>query len=53
MLEDAGSTSVVDFLAVQMPIPVQQGASIPVALAGRMGWGTVAAGPRRVYGLYR
>ena len=47
MLEDAGSTSVVDFLAVQMPIPVQQGASISVALAGRMGgWGTVAAGPR-------
>jgi hypothetical protein len=47
MLEDAGSTNLVDFLAVQMPIPVQQGASIPVALAGRMGgWGTVAAGPR-------
>ena len=46
-LEEAVSTGLVDFLAVQMPIPVQQGASIPVALAGRMGgWGTVAAGPR-------
>ena len=47
MLEDSGATSLVDFLAVQMPIPVHQGASIPVALADRMGgWGTVAAGPR-------
>lgn len=47
MLEDAGSTGLVDFLAVQMPIPATQGVSIPVALAGRMGgWGTVPAGPR-------
>lgn len=46
-LEEAVSSGLVDFLAVQMPIPVQQGASIPVALAGRMGgWGTMAAGPR-------
>jgi hypothetical protein len=47
MLEDTGGTGLVDFLAVQMPIPVHEGASIPVALAGRMGgWGTMAAGPR-------
>ena len=47
MLEDGGATNLVDFLAVQMPIPVQQGASIPVTLAGRMGgWGTLPAGPR-------
>jgi hypothetical protein len=46
-LEQAVSTGLVDFLTVQMPIPVEQGASIPVALASRMGgWGTMAAGPR-------
>jgi hypothetical protein len=46
-LEESVSTGLVDFLAVQMPVPVQQGASMPVSLAGRMGgWGTVAAGAR-------
>jgi hypothetical protein len=46
-LEEGTSTGLVDFLSVQLPLPVQQGASIPVALAGRMGgWGTTAAGPR-------
>jgi hypothetical protein len=46
-LEQAAPTGLVDFLSVQMPLPVQQGASVPVALFGRMGgWGTVAAGPR-------
>jgi hypothetical protein len=47
MLEEAAPTGVIDFLAVEIPLPIQQGASIPVALAARMGgWGTMAAGPR-------
>ena len=47
MLERAGSAGLIDFVAVEMPLPVQQGATVPVVLAARMGgWGTTAAGPR-------
>jgi hypothetical protein len=47
MLEQEPPTGLVDFLAVQMPLPVQRSASLPVTLAGRMGgWGTMAAGAR-------
>ena len=46
-LEQALPAGVVDFLAVQMPLPVQQGASIPVTLVPRMGgWGAEAPGAR-------
>jgi hypothetical protein len=46
-LEASPPPGMVDFLAVQMPLPVQPGASIPVTLAGRMGgWGTLEPGPR-------
>jgi hypothetical protein len=44
---EPGGTGVVDFLAVQMPLPVQRGASMSVVLAARMGgWGTTPVGPR-------
>ena len=46
-LEQGLPTGLLDFVAVQMPLPVQQGASIPVTLVGRMGgWGAEAPGPR-------
>ena len=45
-LEPEGTASI-DFLAVQMPLPVQRSASVSVVLAPRMGgWGTTPAGPR-------
>jgi hypothetical protein len=46
-LEQAAPAGLVDFFAVQLPLPLQRGASIPVTLASRMGgWGTMPAGPR-------
>jgi hypothetical protein len=46
-LESDAATGLIDSLAVQMPLPVQQGASLSMVLAGRMGgWGTAAPGPR-------
>jgi hypothetical protein len=46
-LEQVAPGGAVDFVAVQMPLPVQRGDSIPVLLAARMGgWGASAPGPR-------